>query len=729
MFRADRSASPARRTSLHQQVATLTLALAAATTLLTAQAAGPAAPTAASAASASTAGPNIAQLPAANIAARAERARLSNRVWRHEDSAELKANDAPALSDDPQVIELGRLLYTEGRRADGSLLVAQRLQGQTSLTGSAAACVLCHRRSGLGAVEGTSAIAPITGRYLFDQDRRSLVNMNLRARKSFNHRHEPYSLDTLGQALRDGRHESGRELDDLMPRYQLNDAEVLALASYLRHLSNRWSAGVTDKTVRLATIVTPDVDARRRSVFLDTFNAIVAQKNGNIVRGQRSMSSAAEMALQTDRQWDVQVWELKGPAATWGAQLDQLQREQPVFAIASGLGGANWSPVHAFCERQALPCWFPSIGVAPAESDSDFYSVYFSRGATLEADVLARRLEDRPAAARNARLLQVYAEPSLAAGPVATLRERLADSGLKLQEMVLDASRVGTLKQALAGLGDHDSVVFWLTPAQLPWLAGLDHPKARSYFSAALGGGDQIDLPTAWREQALLLYPYQLPAQRQRALNYFHDWLRTRNLAATDEVLQSEVYFSLSYLNDTLVDMLDNMHRDYLLERGENMLSLREAAKAEDEAREFGLPKSNTVPSKATPLRQMAQRMMIPRPAAPRAGAVPSASALAGNNISTRGQGPLLASAGSAQGPVVQAGYTDEAVEQAARSSATSDAVSDKAAASDAAQGTTVYPRLSLGQFQRHASKGAYIVRPGSADHPEPQVAAGWLVP
>ena len=33
----------------------------------------------------------------------------------------------------------------------------------------------------------------------------------------------------------------------------------------------------------------------------DTLQAIVAQKNGNIVHGQRTMSSGAEMALQTER--------------------------------------------------------------------------------------------------------------------------------------------------------------------------------------------------------------------------------------------------------------------------------------------------------------------------------------------------------------------------------------------------------------------------------------------
>lgn len=58
--------------------------------------------------------------------------------------------------------------------------------------------------------------------------------MNLCARKSFNQRHQPYSPATLASALRDGVHESDRQLDPLMPCYQISDAQMQAVASYLR---------------------------------------------------------------------------------------------------------------------------------------------------------------------------------------------------------------------------------------------------------------------------------------------------------------------------------------------------------------------------------------------------------------------------------------------------------------------------------------------------------------
>jgi hypothetical protein len=662
--------------------------------------------------------------PSANALSRQERNRISSRVWRTD--AILEASTiAPAeraWSDDPQLIERGRRLFLEGQRADGSPLVGRRLDGQIRLSGATAACSLCHRRSGLGAVEGPNQIAPISGRYLFDQDRRALVNMSLRARKAFNPRHDPYSIDTLAQALRLGRHESGRDMDPLMPRYELDDTDVLALASYLRRISNAWSPGVSDMRVKLATVIAPDIDPERKRIFLATLNGIVAQKNGNMVRGQRTMSSGAEMALQTDRSWDMQVWELHGAPSTWQAQLDSYYDAQPVFAVASGLGGAEWNPVHRFCEARGVPCWFPSVGAVPEARNGDFYSVYFSRGAGLEADVLARQLELAAKPGRpTGRVLQVYADDGVADTAVAGLRKRLNARKAPVTELRL-GDRAG-LASALRALGPGDSVVFWLTPTGLEALNGLPVTKAKPYFSASLGGGDSLPLDAAWRSAARVVYPYQLPELRQRGMTVFREWMRIRKLPVEDEVLQSEVYFALDYLNDTLVDMLDNVHRDYLLERGENMLSLREAARAEDQARDLSLPKSNLIDRNVQPLRPMGQRMIIPRASA---HSTLAQNANAAPMAATHGQGPLIAMAdapgvaGQAQAGSATASKEPEAMAPAGN---------ETSALSGAPSSTNAYPRLSLGQFQRYASKGAYIVRLGPVGGSPMQVESDWLVP
>ena len=44
--------------------------------------------------------------------------------------------------------------------------------------------------------------------------------------------------------------------------------------------------------------------------------------------------------------WHLHVWELSGLSATWPAQLEAHYRQQPVFALLSGVGRVEWSPVH-----------------------------------------------------------------------------------------------------------------------------------------------------------------------------------------------------------------------------------------------------------------------------------------------------------------------------------------------------------------------------------------------
>ena len=67
---------------------------------------------------------------------------------------------------DEALLGEGRRLYLEGLRADGSPLEGWRPGGER-LRGRDMACVQCHRRSGMGTVEGVVVVPPITGPVLF----------------------------------------------------------------------------------------------------------------------------------------------------------------------------------------------------------------------------------------------------------------------------------------------------------------------------------------------------------------------------------------------------------------------------------------------------------------------------------------------------------------------------------------------------------------------------------
>lgn len=594
-------------------------------------------------------------------------------------------------------IEQGRRIYHEGILPDGKPLTAKRLDGEISISGQNAACVLCHRRSGLGAIEGNNRVSPISGRYLFRQDARAVVQMNVRTERGFNRRHDPYTLETLSAAIRGGIHVSGRELGPLMPRYAMSERDVQVLASYLRQLSAEWSPGVTDRRIRYATVITPDVDARRKQTFIETMRAIMHQRNGNVVNvGQRTMSSGAEQAFQTNRYWDLDVWELTGPPDTWAAQLKQRYDAQPVFALISGLGGTHWAPVHQFCETNQVPCWFPSVQQVPEEAEDGFYSMYYSRGVSLEADVLGRHLGEGDF--RPRRVLQVYSDAGIKTSVVQPFKQNLDNYKITNDILRWDGDKA-SLGKALEDYTKVDAVVFWLDAREMKVLADMHPPASPVYFSGQLARGELAPLNTEWKRSARLVYPYQLPDLRQKGLTYFHQWLNERKLPLTDELMQSEVYFSLTYLVDTLVDMLDNVHRDFLLERGESNLSWRESANAENQSREIGSSRQHVVaPDQAKPQRAMIARP-IPRPHVSREA------------MQADPQRPMIGlREGQSAMPILDEKVTLDSVGRRNTS-------------------TTVYPRLSLAQFQRLASKGAYIVRFADPKQNVLEAESAWIVP
>ena len=166
-------------------------------------------------------------------------------------------------------------------------------------------------------------------------------------------------------------------------------------------------------------------------------------------------------------------------------------------------------------------------------------------------------------------------------------------------------------------------------------------------------------------------YPFQLPEKRDANLAYLHAWLKMKNISLIDEKMQSEVFFSLNLLTDTLQDMLDNLYRDYLIERTEDMLGKRESMKSEQENRDrktLGRLARYTVN----------EEMKI--------------------------------------GEKVYEAPDAESGQRRAFGVGTSD-------------GTTIYPRLMLGPGQRYASRGAYIMKYDENGKNRLTAETDWIVP
>jgi mono/diheme cytochrome c family protein len=471
-------------------------------------------------------------------------------------SAPVAAAEASMAPGD--MLSRGRALYVEGRRSDGSPLVAERAGGLV-LAGAEAACANCHRRSGLGGSEGRSYIPPVTAAALF-------TTMAVgKGASAIGAGRPAYTGPSLAHALRDGVDASGRRLDFLMPRYRLDDGEVRALQAYLASLPG---APLADAGVlHFATVIAPEVPREQGEAMVGVLQACFDEHNAGpqAERGRKKL--AAGMSQRAGRKWQLHVWNLQGPQASWEAQLAQRAGEQPVFALVGGVGGAEWAPVHGFCERAGVPCVFPHLE-APVADTGGYYPLYLGKGALLEAGLVARHIAQQ--GDPGVRVTQVLREQDPAAQAAAdALARALAEHGIASRELRLPA-QAPLVADSLAPVQAQDTLVLWLRPADLQRVGALAPAGAQAYVSATLAQRDEVPLPPAWKERTLMAYPFELPQQRERRAGPMRQWLQERGLALTEERVQADAWVACRALRTAMMEAEDHMGREYLVERLES---------------------------------------------------------------------------------------------------------------------------------------------------------------
>jgi hypothetical protein len=490
----------------------------------------------------------------------------------------------------PVPVGAGENLYLRGVLSTGELLRGERASAP-GVEGGAAACVNCHRRSGLGQLEGLASAPPLTGWYLY------------RPRGKYRSGHEEpgelpaaipepgaqpellqwargaYTDATLARAIREGVAADGRRLSALMPRFRIGDADMASLIAYLKQLSMQPSPGVGQTTLELATIITPDADPVKRHGMLDVLKVFFG--NGNVfMAGKGPPPQHSHHFVPLPHHLQLNVWELSGAPESWEAQLDERLREEPVFAVVSGLGHKTWEPIHHFCQRSGVPCLFPNVDL-PVVAEQDFYDIYFSKGVLLEAELIAGRVRtpaDTPAApvAGPRRLIQVYRRGDIGANAAVELRRALALSAPDAADRVLEPGADATfIKRALEDVRPDDVLVLWLRPADLDALPAQPPAGTRVFVSGLMGGLERATLAAPWRTVARMTYPFALPGERLVSMNFALGWMRFNNVPMIDELTQSDTYLACMITAEAIRIMGEDLLRDHLVETVEMHVGTR----------------------------------------------------------------------------------------------------------------------------------------------------------
>ena len=475
------------------------------------------------------------------------------------------------------VLQQGERIYREGILPSGEALQAV-VKGDIPVVGTAFSCVSCHLRSGLGSLEGGVITPPTTGKKLYQplyagRERTHSERKNVPIYfQSIAHR-PAYTDVTLADALRTGVNPEGRELSAVMPRYFLDDPDMRILISYLKSLSAESSPGITETTLRFATVVTEGVSAEDREAMLAPLQTYVAARN-NQSKNYQTRAKYGVFAEEMDlsyRKLSLSVWELKGPAETWRAQLEEYNRKDPVFALLGGIAAGEWKPIHVFSEEHRIPCIFP-ITDFPVISETDWYTLYFSKGIYQEGEAVANHLARMEQLSAENAVLQLVqssrAGRALQAGFEATWRELGRRPPVTL--MLTEGETIDKdLLQRLVEREKPAVILLWTDASAMPALEKLAAPAARPqrvYLSSSLLKQGLWTIPEPVRDIAFMAYPYRLPQEEAAYANYARGLLRGKNTPIDERRISTRMYSLVRLMTEIFMHIQRHYYRDYFLD-------------------------------------------------------------------------------------------------------------------------------------------------------------------
>jgi len=495
-----------------------------------------------------------------------------------------------------QALALGKAIYREGRLPDGTEVEATFGSG-VKIPGPAAACANCHKRSGLGSVEGSQIVWPVNAGSLFsprrttgawrasarDKGPGSPSRWQLPARFDSPVARPAYTDETLARMIRTGVDASGRHVSAAMPRYALDDDAMALLLAYLRQLSpdKVFSPGVDDKSIRFAVVVDARVPAEKSAAMLDVLNAVTASHNTqtrpHLRRAAKGPFYKTE-AYGAYRRIELVVWKLEGEEEGWRAQLEAYLKREPVFALLGGISTSTWQPIHRFCEDHEIPAILP-LTDEPVVSDNDWYTLYFSRGSYQEGEIAARYLA-RQMETSGRGLFQVYREGTTGKSSAAGFSDAWKSVGQQpARELVIPGDSGLSATQWRKLLQEAGESLL------LMWLEGEDLVQAMSVLDALHKEGWQADvlvssqafsqmektLSPQLRKNLTVVSTHSPPGEFPARERVLERWLAVQSISYTNREIQAKMYFLGWLLPGVFKHMRGEYYRDYFMEGFEMM--------------------------------------------------------------------------------------------------------------------------------------------------------------
>ncbi|GAB4264772.1 MAG: ABC transporter substrate-binding protein [Deferrisomatales bacterium] len=491
-----------------------------------------------------------------------------------------------------EALRLGERMYREGLLPDGRPMTAF-VMGDIPVDGRMFTCDDCHQRSGIGSKEGRVIVYPTNGKELYQPRRRNQAYRVPRGARPGDtgqgylpdHSNAPdarpaYTDETLALALRVGVDPTGRKLDYAMPRYVLGDRAMAVMIHYLKNLSSEPAPGVDGSTLHFATVVSHDVPPADREAMLACLRAHVEAHNAQYRHEERRAQWGVYYHTEKNvryRRWELDVWELQGPRDTWRSQLESYYRAKPVFALIGGVATGSWEPIHRFCEEHQLPCVLP-ITDLPVISETDWYTLYFSKGFYQEGEGAAKYLHAGGRAPQDVSVVQVVRKGERGAVTARGFREmweRLGHPPPAVRELPPDGEVAPAWWNELGSAERPLAVLLWLETGVEEALEALSRAARRPalvFVSSSLLGPKLASIPDDVRDRVYLTYPRALPGENETRRDAVRSWLRARKIPLTNMDIQSKMMFLGFMWPMAVAQMRSEFFREYFLEQFDMMI-------------------------------------------------------------------------------------------------------------------------------------------------------------
>jgi ABC-type branched-subunit amino acid transport system substrate-binding protein len=410
----------------------------------------------------------------------------------------------------------GRDLYVGSSR---DAVTAQIGGARAEAPAAALACAACHGADGRGTREGNVVASNITW------DR---LTAAFGAAQPGRRRHPPYTEASFSRAIGAGIDPAGQPLHPAMPRFELPVGDVTALVSYLKRLGTDQASGVTDRVIRVGTLVPadgPDADAGRAaaaalSAYFDRLNA------GGGVYGRRVELSVASLGAGTRDAAPI---------------VDGLIRDASPLALVAGIaGGGLDATAIAAAEARRVPFIGPLTRIATPSATART-TFYLLSGVEQQA----RTLIDFEAARSGAGDTTVALARSRALVPddvAGRIAAACGEKGWHVRQLIVDGDDVGP--QDVAGELTRTAAgrVLFLTDgrttARLIDLTAAAHPASTFLVPGALATDDVLRVSASAMPRTFVAVPSVPADQSPAAREEYRTLARDYQLSPADVAAQ-----------------------------------------------------------------------------------------------------------------------------------------------------------------------------------------------